>query len=264
MRLTCPNCGAEYDVPEGLIPPAGKHVQCTACHTRWFMRGQAREELSEDQILRKLETRTTRPIAGTPGATPIPFPGMTAATPEPLAEPEPETPAEPPEETAPFDWQSPDGVLDDTAAESEPEDAAAAGPMSLRPAAPPPVVPEAPARAPGSAPEVSAEAARVPQEHAVPRIGLREAPRAPQRISIADSPAARPVPSRARRRFLPGFILVLLIAGLAFEVYVWRDPLAAQMPAAAPAITGYADAVDAAREWLRDRVDQARGTQPQG
>ncbi len=41
MRLTCPNCGAEYDVSDGMIPAAGRHVQCTACHTRWFVRGAA-------------------------------------------------------------------------------------------------------------------------------------------------------------------------------------------------------------------------------
>ena len=52
MRLTCPNCGAEYDVPDGMVPAAGRHVQCTACHTRWFARGaRARPAPSEEQIL---------------------------------------------------------------------------------------------------------------------------------------------------------------------------------------------------------------------
>ncbi|MER2507411.1 MAG: zinc-ribbon domain-containing protein, partial [Amaricoccus sp.] len=60
MRLTCPNCGAEYEVPEGQIPAGGKHVQCTACHTRWFARA-AQAALSEDQILARLETRGARP-----------------------------------------------------------------------------------------------------------------------------------------------------------------------------------------------------------
>ena len=50
MRLTCPNCGAEYEVPEGMVPAAGRHVQCTSCHTRWFVRGAARDAASEDQI----------------------------------------------------------------------------------------------------------------------------------------------------------------------------------------------------------------------
>jgi predicted Zn finger-like uncharacterized protein len=63
MRLTCPNCGAEYEVADGMVPAAGRHVQCTACHTRWFVRGAPAELASEDQILRRLEARRSRPEA---------------------------------------------------------------------------------------------------------------------------------------------------------------------------------------------------------
>jgi predicted Zn finger-like uncharacterized protein len=61
MRLTCPKCGAEYEVAAGMVPLAGRHVQCTVCHTRWFVRGAAAEAVSEEQILRRLEAR--RPSA---------------------------------------------------------------------------------------------------------------------------------------------------------------------------------------------------------
>jgi len=36
MRLTCPNCGAQYEVPEAVIPEAGRDVQCSNCGTTWF------------------------------------------------------------------------------------------------------------------------------------------------------------------------------------------------------------------------------------
>ena len=36
MRLVCPNCDAEYDVDDGLIPPEGRDVQCSNCTTTWF------------------------------------------------------------------------------------------------------------------------------------------------------------------------------------------------------------------------------------
>lgn len=39
MRLTCPNCGAQYEVQDALIPPAGRDVQCSACSTTWFQPG---------------------------------------------------------------------------------------------------------------------------------------------------------------------------------------------------------------------------------
>jgi len=36
MRLTCPNCGAQYEVPDEVIPLDGRDVQCSACSHTWF------------------------------------------------------------------------------------------------------------------------------------------------------------------------------------------------------------------------------------
>ncbi len=36
MRLTCPNCGAQYEVPGDVIPEAGRDVQCSNCGDTWF------------------------------------------------------------------------------------------------------------------------------------------------------------------------------------------------------------------------------------
>ena len=36
MRLTCPNCGAQYEVPDDIIPTAGRDVQCSNCGNTWF------------------------------------------------------------------------------------------------------------------------------------------------------------------------------------------------------------------------------------
>ena len=36
MRLTCPNCGAQYEVPAEVIPETGRDVQCSDCGTTWF------------------------------------------------------------------------------------------------------------------------------------------------------------------------------------------------------------------------------------
>lgn len=35
MRLTCPNCGAQYEIPETAIPDDGREVQCSACGETW-------------------------------------------------------------------------------------------------------------------------------------------------------------------------------------------------------------------------------------
>ncbi len=36
MRLTCPNCGAQYEVPIEVIPQDGRDVQCSNCGDTWF------------------------------------------------------------------------------------------------------------------------------------------------------------------------------------------------------------------------------------
>ncbi|MEQ9694230.1 zinc-ribbon domain-containing protein [Shimia sp. SDUM112013] len=36
MRLSCPNCGAQYEVPDDVIPQAGRDVQCSNCGHTWF------------------------------------------------------------------------------------------------------------------------------------------------------------------------------------------------------------------------------------
>lgn len=36
MRLTCPNCDAQYEVPDDVIPQDGRDVQCSNCGNTWF------------------------------------------------------------------------------------------------------------------------------------------------------------------------------------------------------------------------------------
>jgi predicted Zn finger-like uncharacterized protein len=36
MRLICPNCGAQYEVPQSVIPETGRDVQCSGCGHTWF------------------------------------------------------------------------------------------------------------------------------------------------------------------------------------------------------------------------------------
>ncbi|MFT7370064.1 MAG: putative Zn finger-like uncharacterized protein [Alteromonas macleodii] len=36
MRLICPNCGAQYEVAEDVIPTDGRDVECSNCGHTWF------------------------------------------------------------------------------------------------------------------------------------------------------------------------------------------------------------------------------------
>lgn len=43
MQLSCPNCGATYEVPDNAIGPSGRKIRCRACETSWFEPGHTPE-----------------------------------------------------------------------------------------------------------------------------------------------------------------------------------------------------------------------------
>jgi len=56
MRLICPNCDAQYEVGEGVIPAEGRDVQCSNCGHTWFQYPDGYddrpvEELEDDRAL---------------------------------------------------------------------------------------------------------------------------------------------------------------------------------------------------------------------
>jgi predicted Zn finger-like uncharacterized protein len=143
MRLTCPNCGVEYEVPEAAVAPAGRHVQCTACHTRWFARAAA--PVSEEQILSRLEAWSPRPrLVPVPDPEPAPEPGNEAGN---------------------FLWEQPDAE-------------GAAEPPRAQPAPTPlarPAGPVKPAHRP-TVPRPAAVADSVPPARPAPRLDLDAGP----------------------------------------------------------------------------------------
>ncbi|MCC5988206.1 MAG: zinc-ribbon domain-containing protein [Pararhodobacter sp.] len=57
MRLSCPNCKAQYEVEDSVIPEGGRDVQCSACGHTWYqyplsvalqMRAEELEETVEE------------------------------------------------------------------------------------------------------------------------------------------------------------------------------------------------------------------------
>ena len=50
MRLICPNCGAQYEVPDDVIPEAGRDVQCSNCGTTWFELPGASERAEDEGV----------------------------------------------------------------------------------------------------------------------------------------------------------------------------------------------------------------------
>ena len=49
MILTCPECGTQYVVKDGAIPPGGRQVRCASCKHSWHQDPEATAELVLDE-----------------------------------------------------------------------------------------------------------------------------------------------------------------------------------------------------------------------
>src|SRR6056297_1821927 len=94
MRLNCPNCGAQYEVPEAVIPTSGRDVQCSNCGDTWFQHHPDHAPAEAEDLP---EEYAAQPEAAAPEADPDPAP---APEPEPEPEPGPEPVPDPVAERA--------------------------------------------------------------------------------------------------------------------------------------------------------------------
>src|SRR3954453_1341843 len=46
MILTCPNCGTQYVVKDGAVPPQGRQVRCASCKHSWHQDPEPAGELT--------------------------------------------------------------------------------------------------------------------------------------------------------------------------------------------------------------------------
>lgn len=251
MRLTCPTCGAEYEIADAMVPAAGRHVQCTACHARWFVRRVAARQESEDEIMQRLESRSHLRAVPTPARTPAPeaTPAEPTPTPEAAAAPSPTKPS--PTKPSPAKLSpakpSPASASPPEAPRGEPAaPAAAPGPAAAIPPDPPTLPASAPT--PRAVPAKPAERPMLAGDS----LALRPAPR----LTLGAEPKASPARPATPSRFGRGLLLALGLFGLALSAYVWRADLATRLPAAAPALDAYGRAVDDLRLELDRQIDR--------
>ena len=57
MRLVCPNCKANYEIPRHAVPIGGREVKCASCGHSWF---QTRTKKSNDDQLIEAENEITK------------------------------------------------------------------------------------------------------------------------------------------------------------------------------------------------------------
>ena len=73
MRLICPNCSAQYDVPIAVIPNEGRDVQCSNCAHTWFQAHPDYPAGFEDNFDDALDEALADPeVAVAPDPLPVP------------------------------------------------------------------------------------------------------------------------------------------------------------------------------------------------
>ena len=50
MLIKCPNCNAQYEVPDDIIPAAGRDVQCSSCSKTWFVTSLYGKKSTKDKV----------------------------------------------------------------------------------------------------------------------------------------------------------------------------------------------------------------------
>ncbi|SIT78241.1 zinc-ribbon domain-containing protein [Pontibaca methylaminivorans] len=268
MRLICPKCPAQYEVPEDAIPPAGRDVQCSNCGHMWFQRP------ADDTV------ESTAPATASTNTPARPRRPLDRAVADILQEEAAlETRLRRAEEQGVLETQ-PDLGLD--AAPPMPARAASAS-GDTTPAAPAPAAPESdvaepiaagPAPAdPGQSDPVQPDSARPEPRSAEPpvpahRRNLLPARRpAPGHNLVPDQEEVRlslgtpivlysaPVPQTPEKQpghsgFLLGLAAAVLLAAGLFLIYGQAGPIARALPQAAPVLDSYTTAVNSTRDWI--------------
>ena len=283
MRLTCPNCEAQYEVNESVIPDDGRDVQCSNCGTTWFQESAAHllnAALPEDADVDIADIDTVTENLLTAEEAPQGAPADAPPAPEKSTD----APGERHDEGVVAAAQTrpdlrrrnlDDAMLNVLREEAEREARArkaegssletqAEVEFAATPPAPPPVETAASRRqdAPETGPESDDEG---PDETLVSRSARRELLPDIEEINSTlratsergYEAAARDAPESLRYRrsgFRRGFLAALVVMSLLLLPYIFVGPLAARFPTLEPALMRYTTGIDALRIWLDDRI----------
>ncbi len=260
MRLLCPNCDAQYEVDDSVIPKDGRDVQCSSCGQTWFQKSASQLEEAKQTDHRQgtmLEEAAEQQDA------------------EAVAEHEAEPKSESASEIEPdleheldLDPRKPDeAVLDvlrqEAALEVEARHDESQGGLETQPdlgldqadeaeASLGASVGQRTARLRGIEPEADPSASRggmLPD--------IEEINSSLQNESGMDAPETIAQAKRGRSGFRLGFGLIIILATLLFLAYVYAPQIIAKVPSVEAIMTSYVETVDGLRHWLDQLMQSA-------
>jgi predicted Zn finger-like uncharacterized protein len=241
MRLICPNCDAQYEVPLDVVPTEGRDVQCSNCGQTWFQHHPDHEPETEEQVeaaaVDVAEERVEAPQE--PQRREI-DPAVADIL---CQEAEHETQLR--EQDAGGLESQPDLGLDDA------EDESARRAREAR---------ERMARMRGEDPvaDTAATAAAVgSRRDLLPDIEeINSTLRSTSDRQIAGDDTSMSAPGRVRKKrgFRRGFLTVVLIAIAMVALYVFAPAIAKAVPQVDPYLSAYVGWIDQGRNWLDGHV----------
>jgi predicted Zn finger-like uncharacterized protein len=262
MRLICPNCKAQYNVDEALIPEEGRDVQCATCKKTWFQEktfaatplklttpvSPPRNRSHEDRVGHSGPSGPTGPAAPrrTMGGT------TTAPKPEPEAAPAPPPPVNDDidrdelrraveEELA---VKASLGATEEAYEEEKDEDTDLLKSLREQLAEAGTDFETGPASGSRKRSVVkAAESAGITQDELLADRSRKVLPSDISLEFVEELNETRP----KERRVGGGFILALILVGIAAGTYFFKSTIADAYPPAEPYLDQYTDAVDSAR-----------------
>ncbi|TCP62776.1 putative Zn finger-like uncharacterized protein [Rhodovulum bhavnagarense] len=249
MRLTCPNCDAQYEVDDAVIPPEGRDVQCSNCGQTWFEQpGGALDDAGPADPLEAA-------MAAAKSSDDPP-------TEETLAAHENPAPAPQRRELDP-------ALADILRQEAELEHRARAAAGTADPVESQPELGLEPAGA-----DLSRQQERIARLRGVAPEDVKEPagarrdllPDIEQINSTLDPATARKAAPRAeeepedmaaRRGFRRGFAIVVMVAAMLVGLYAFAPSIGGIHPVLGEAMQGYVAAVDAWRIWANTAIPGA-------
>ena len=254
MRLICPNCGAQYEVPTEVIPNEGRDVQCSACSNTWFQAHPDHDTALADEI----DTPSVEPVAPPPPPEPeVARPQRRELDPSVSdvlrEEAEFEAAARAAEHTAPLESQPDLGLDAPVEDESERRAREARERMARMRGEPLPddVAVAAVTAAAGSRRDLLPDIEEI--NSTLRSSGER---RRPAEATDADLPGTKPKIQRKGRGFRRSFLTMIVLAAVAVGAYVFGPKITETVPAAEPYVAQYTETVETARTWLGTSVDK--------
>jgi predicted Zn finger-like uncharacterized protein len=263
MRLICPNCGAQYEVADDVIPTGGRDVQCSNCGHTWFEQPGA-------SVAAELGSEAETPPEPSPEPIPEPTSGPDVA---PIPEPEPVREAPKPREMASdvtdilrqeAEYEKSAREADTNTIETQPDLDLSHDPDEGRRSR---EARERLARLRGEPENANADAvsaavgaamtqdANAPRRELLPDIEEINSTLRPDNTANAavnyDADTERP-----RGGFKRGFMYVVIIALVALAIYVFAPQISAAVPQVEPYLTSYAEWVDGLRILLDQKLQQ--------